>query len=379
MASVAILGAGAGGAAAAVDLTSRGNRVALWNRSPQTLAPLVAAGGIHHEGVLGDGFTAIDRITASLPEALVGADVALICLPSLGFDSTADALVGAGAELPLILNPGHTAGALQMAERLAETKPPIAALSTLTYVARKPEGDRVRVTGVARRVRAACLPGGESALDWACELYPAAVRERDVLAAGLANVNFVLHPPAAVLAAAWVEASGGDFAFYADATTPAVARLMAALDAERLAVAAAFGHRLEPLLEEMAMIGTVAGDAARAGDLRAAIAEGEANRTIAAPGALTHRYYTEDFGYGLLPFTVLAQIAGVATPLADALLRIADTFLDDGAVAAGLGRERLGLSGVGLEGLQARVRGSTHTADRGGHEDRRSATSEEER
>ncbi|MEZ5124417.1 MAG: hypothetical protein R2736_23095 [Solirubrobacterales bacterium] len=93
-----------------------------------------------------------------------------------------------------MLNPGHTGGALHLAARLGAAAPPLAELSTLTYVARKPQGDRVRISGVAGRVRAACLPGGEAALDLACELYPCAVRERDVLATGLANVNLVLHP-----------------------------------------------------------------------------------------------------------------------------------------------------------------------------------------
>lgn len=363
MATVAILGAGAGALAAAVELTAAGHTVALWNRSAATLEPLRAAGGVHHEGVLGDGFVPIGRVTTAMAEALDGADVALGCLPSLGHDAVADALLAAGARLPVVLNPGHTCGALHVAARMGAAAPPLAELSTLTYVARKPAGDRVRVTGAAGRVRAACLPGGERALEWACELYPAAIGERDVLATGLANVNLVLHPPAAVLGAAWVEATGGDFRFYADATTPAVARVIAALDGERLAVAAAFGHRLEPLLDEMAAIGTVEAAAVADGDLGAAISGGEANRTIRAPDSLAHRYYREDFGYGLLPFCTLAEIAGVDVPTARALLTLADGFVPGGVIADGLTPDRLGLAGVDREGLLARVRsdGTTST------------------
>jgi len=356
MARVAILGAGAGGAAAAVELTVAGHAVALWNRSAATLEPFRAAGGVRHEGVLGDGFTRLARVTPDLDAALDGAGVALVCLPSLAHDAVADALVAAGADLPVVLNPGHTGGALHVAARMGTGAPPLAELSTLTYVARKPAGDTVRVTGRAGRVRGACLPGGEAALDWACELYPAARRERDVLATGLANVNLVLHPPGAVLSAAWVEATGGDFRFYADATTPAVARTIAALDAERLAVARAFGHELDPLLAEMVAIGTV--DVA-AGDLRSAIASGEPNRAIRAPESLAHRYYTEDFGYGLLPFCALAELVGVGAPTARALLALADTFVDGGVIARGLGAERLGLAGLDADGVLRRVRAAT--------------------
>jgi opine dehydrogenase len=355
MATVAVLGAGAGGAAAAVELTAAGHDVRLWNRRAATLAPFAQAGGVRHEGALGDGFTPLRTITRDLGRALAGADVALVCLPALAHEEVAAALAAARAALPVVLDPGHTGGALHVAAvfaRAGRPAPPLAELSTLTYVARKPAGDRVRVTGVAGRVRAACLPGGEAALDAACALYPAAVRERDVLATGLANVNLVLHPPGAVLAAAWVEATGGGFRFYADGTTPAVARLIAALDAERLAVAGAYGHALDPLLEEMRAIGTVAPDAT---DLRAAIAGGEANRTIRAPGSLEHRYYREDFGYGLLPFAALARAAGVEAPVAGALLRLADAFCPGGVVAGGLDAARLGLAGLDAEGVRARV------------------------
>jgi opine dehydrogenase len=51
--TVAVLGAGAGGTAAAVDLSLRGFGVRLWNRSASALDAL--ADGIQYEGLLGDG------------------------------------------------------------------------------------------------------------------------------------------------------------------------------------------------------------------------------------------------------------------------------------------------------------------------------------
>jgi opine dehydrogenase len=344
--------------AATAELTLAGHAVRLWNRRPATLAPLEAAGGVAYEGVLGDGFARPEAMTQNLAEALAGADLAMVCLPSIAHGRVAEALIAERAALPVVLNPGHTGGALHLAARFADAglePPPVAELSTLTYVARKPSGDRVRVTGAAERVRAACLPAGEAALALAAELYPAAQPERDVLATGLSNVNLVLHPPAAVLGVAWVEATRGDFRFYADATTPAVARTMAALDAERRAVAAAYGHELDPLELEMAAIGTADREAAARGDLRAAVADGEANRSIMAPDSLEHRYYTEDFGYGVLPFVELARIAGVVVPVADALLRLADTFIEGGVVAAGLTARRMGIAGLDAAGLLERV------------------------
>ena len=65
---------------------------------------------------------------------------------------------------------------------------------------------------------------------------------RDVLACDLANVNMVLHAPGALLGAAWVEATRGDFTFYVQGMTPASRAYAVALDEERRAVARAFGH-----------------------------------------------------------------------------------------------------------------------------------------
>ncbi len=361
MSRVAVLGAGAGGAAAAVELVSAGHTVHLWNRSAATLEPFRAIGGIEYEGVLGSGRAAPRRITAELADALDGVDLILICLPSFLHAEVARALASAGLRLaPIVLNPGHTGGALEVANVLREcgvAPPPIAELSTLTYVARKYRPDQVTISGVAKQVRLAGLPGGGEAVAAARALLPASREARDVLATGLANVNLVLHPPGALLGMAWVEATGGDFRFYVDGVTPAVARVMKALDEERLAVAAAFGHRLPPLIEEMAAIGTADEETAARGDLAAAIRGGAANAKIRAPDSLRHRYYREDFGYGLLPFVALAGIAGVEVPVASSLLRLGFAAIGPDLYGSGRGADRMGVSGLDRAGLLALVRG----------------------
>src|SRR5213076_1601990 len=115
------------------------------------------------------------------------------------------------------------------------------------------------------------LPDGNAAADVALALYPSARIAQDVLACDLANVNMVLHSPGAVLGAAWVEATQGDFTFYGQGMTAGVARVMRALDGERRAVARAFGHDLPSLIEEMQAIGTVEASIRDRDDLVSAI------------------------------------------------------------------------------------------------------------
>jgi opine dehydrogenase len=126
---------------------------------------------------------------------------------------------------------------------------------------------------------------------------------------------------------------------------------MRALDEERRAVARASGHDLPPLLTEMQAIGTVELSVRDVDDLVGAIASGVANRRIKAPDSLAHRYYAEDFGYGLLPFTVLAAIAGVEVPVASSLLRIGETLMGIDLAAQGRTAERMGIAGLDRNGL----------------------------
>lgn len=357
---VTIMGAGAGGMAAAVELTHAGHSITLWNRSPDTLKPFETAGGLAYEGVLGDGVARPAAMTCDASVAVKGTELVLVCAPTSSHRDLARVLAQSrlAAGIPVVLNPGHTGGALEFQQAFREaagSAPPIAELSTLTYVARKHQPERVTVTGRAKRVRGAALPGGHAALAAACALFDSVAPVDDVLASGLSNVNMVLHPPGAVLAASWVEARHGDFTFYVEAMTPGVARVMRALDDERRTVASAFGHALPSLVAEMKVIGTVEDDADER-DLVGAISGGQANQRIKAPDTLSHRYYLEDFAYGLLPFLAFAGIAGVPTPVADALLELGSALTDIDFRANGRTAERMCISGMTSAELIARVR-----------------------
>jgi opine dehydrogenase len=363
MRKVAVVGGGAGGAAAVAELVAAGHTVSLWARSPQTVAPFEQQGGVAYEGMLGTGLAQPNLITSALAAAIDAADVILVCLPTSAHGDIARRLARAGAKAPVVLNPGHTGGALEFHQTfraLGVEPPPIAELSTLTYVARKHTRGRVTITGIAKNVRLAALPDGAAAIEAAQALFRSAAITPDVLACDLANVNMVLHVPGALLAAAWVESTGGDFTFYVQGMTPGVARVMRALDEERRAVARAFGHDLPSLVAEMQAIGTVEASVRDIDDLITAISSGEANRRIKAPDSLDHRYYREDFGHGLLPFTVLAGIAKVDVPIAQSCLRIAQTLLGIDLAENGRTAERMGIANLDKSGLMKLVGAKPH-------------------
>jgi opine dehydrogenase len=155
-----------------------------------------------------------------------------------------------------------------------------------------------------------------------------------------------------------VEATGGDFTFYVQAMTPGVGRVLEALDAERLAVARAFGHELPNLLEEMRAIGTVEAATTPNTPFAEAIAAADANRLIRAPGSFEHRYYREDFGHGVLAFAEIARIAGVPVPVANSLFTIAEHLLAGDLRARGRTAEAMGIAGLSSAELERKVRGA---------------------
>lgn len=361
MSNVAVLGAGAGGLAAVAELTQAGHRCALWNRGQAALQPILDNGSrFNIKGQLGEEIVEPGLVTGDISAALADADVALVVLPTLAHVAIARALAEQGWTKPVVLNPGHTGGALEVVQTFKTNGaeiPPVAEFSTLTYIARKPDPVTVNVTGVAKSVRVASLPDHQAAVAVARQLYPNADPVMDVAFSSLANMNLVLHPPGAVLGAAWVEATGGDFTFYVEGMTQGVADVMQALDDERRAVGQAFGHDLPPLLREMNKIGSVE-DADKDKSILDAVSGGQANRNIKAPDSFAHRYYREDFGHGLLPFIDIARVADVDVPIAGALFALGRQLVGEDLIAQGRSAGTMGFAGMDLAQMKQLIGGN---------------------
>src|ERR1700741_4165544 len=90
--TIAILGAGNGGLAAAADLTLRGFEARLYSRSQKTLAPILERGGIE---LIEGGKKSFAKIAVASTEiaAVVGdADLIMIAAPAVAHSGLAAAL-----------------------------------------------------------------------------------------------------------------------------------------------------------------------------------------------------------------------------------------------------------------------------------------------
>lgn len=350
--SVAILGAGHGGCAAAADLTRRGCEVRVHARNPERLRPLRERGGVEARGVI-EGFVPLSCLTADVAEAVRGADLIMLVVPSVAHEFYARALAPVlEAARPVFLNPGHTGGGLHFVRELRRAgyqgEVRTCEAVSLTYICRLEAPARVGIYSRQRNLGLAAFPGrhAEQLCALLQPLYPEITPASSVLETGLSNMNAVFHPPGMLMNAGWIESTGGDFLFYGQGITEAVGRVVSAVDQERLAIAKALGVPATPFLDRFFRAGLTTAEARASGSVARACRESEPNRTIKSPPSLDHRYVNEDVGYGLVPMVALGRLAQVATPTIDALIRVA-------AVATGIRYDEVGLTleKMGLAGL----------------------------
>jgi len=356
--SIAVLGAGNGGCAAAADLGSRGFEVRLYNRSRARLEPMIERGGLDRRGAAGEGFVELSLITDDLASAIQGADLIMLTVPISALPVYAEQL---GAALPpdpvVFLDPGHMGGGLFLAHEIhrltGRTDVRTCEVSTLTYACRMDGPAAVNIMQRMRRLPFASFPGRHQAelFELVREVYPDIREARDVFETGFMDINAVEHPPQIICNAGWLEHTKGDYLFYYEGTTPGVGRVIDAADEERLAIAAAAGVATRPFVEIFRDMGYTTEEAAAQGSAHAALQDSAPNRTIKGPPSLDHRYLHEDVGWGLVPWAELGRSLGVETPLMDALITVGSVLGDRDYRREGLTLERLGLAGKRIDEL----------------------------
>ena len=360
--SVAVMGAGHGGYAAAADLTRKGFEVRLHARREESLDPIRENGGIDARGVF-ESREMPALLTTDVAEAVDGADLVMLVVPSVAHAYYAERLAGMLEEgTPVFLDPGHTGGGLhfQAEMRRAGHKAPLETCETvtLTFISRIEASATVGIYSYTKSLMFAALPGKATRrLHGAISpLFPEIRPASSVLETGLANINAVFHPPGMLLNAGWIESTDGDFLFYREGVTDAVGRVTAEIDAERLAVARALDVPATPFLEVFHNAGLTTREAMESGSISRACRESAPNATLRSPPSLDHRYVHEDVGYGLVPFAAFGRLAGVATPTVDSHIALLSAATGVHYASEGLTLERMGISGLDAAALHRLVR-----------------------
>ncbi len=146
--------------------------------------------------------------------------------------------------------------------------------------------------------------------------------------------------------------SGNSYKFYAEGVTPAVARLYEAINAERVAVAAALGASVPTLADWFDRVYGVREATLVESCQRLTYNSDGPYQATGTPKSLDHKFITEDVPTGLIPMREIGAAAEVRTPAIDALVEVVRSMTGKDFAAEARTLERLGLSG--MDGSQIR-------------------------
>jgi opine dehydrogenase len=328
---IAVLGSGNGGCAVAFDCAQHGHQVKLFDFEtyPEQIKAIKDAGGIFAEGDL-NGFVPIQYAGHDIKETLNAAEMIIAVGPAYStqpFAETCKPFLKKGQMI--LICPGSCGGSLEFKNVVGlayeDTEFIVAETSTLPYAVRTVSPGRLNIFLKLRAgLFVAAVPAKvtHKILEALADVYPALAPAKNVLQTSLQNGNPVIHPTVSLLNAALIERAQGDFYFYENGVTPAVGRLLKAVDQERIAI----GKKLNIKVMSEPAIGQLQGYMNEKTYDRG-YAEAPGFRGIKAQKRLNHRYIHEDVGYGLVFLKKLGEQIGVQTPNIAAIIQIASTLM----------------------------------------------------
>lgn len=349
----AVVGAGNGGQAFAGHLAAMGHHVSLFDVDAQRVAELDARGTIELVGAVSANGRP-ERVTGDLGAAVADADVIMIVVPACYQESLAERMAPyLGPTQAVVLNPGATGGALALRRIFRDAGVSddlsVSETGTLLYACRAESTGRVRVFAIKDAVDLATLPArhGSRVLEILSEPFPAFVPAASVLHTSLGNLNPMVHPAPTLLNLGRIE-TGQRFEFYREGMTPTVAKIVEALDRERLEIASAFNTAAPSLQESLR---TFYG--ATEATLFEIFRNSRAHEGVMAPSNIDSRYLFEDVPTGLVPLAALAEAASIETPTIRAVADLACAVSGRDYWKEGRTLDRLGLAGCSVEQIRS--------------------------
>ncbi len=357
----AVLGAGHGGMAMAGHLGIMGFRVNLFNRTPARLEPIKRRGAIEviaHDGEeIPRGIGPLALATSDIEEAISGVDVVMVVVPATGHAWLAEQMAPHLTDGQMVvLNPGRTGGALEVhhifREKGVTADVVVAEAQTLLYASRAVNPAQVQIFRVKNSVPVAAIPAHRTpdVVKALSRPFSQFIPGDNVIKTGMDNIGAVFHPAVTVLNSARIESTRGEFEYYVDGITTAVAQVLEAIDRERVAVGASMGFNCMTAREWLYVAYDAVGQS-----LHDAIRANRGYYGINAPPHLHHRYLTEDVPMSLIPIASIGELVGSPCPTIRTIIHLANLMHGCDYWETGRTVERLGLAGLELPAIRRLV------------------------
>jgi|MTBAKMStandDraft_1061839.scaffolds.fasta_scaffold00105_13 opine dehydrogenase len=296
----------------------------------------------------------LDAVTMDAGEAMEGADIVLVVVPSFAHPSIFSRMIPHLKDgTHVVIVPGNYGGLLlkkMMAEAGCKARAVISETATLPYACRISAYNTVQIYKKKYRLKLATSPADRNGaalgvmngiFGGLVEFFPA----KNLLEMGLENANYTLHPLPILLNYGAIEMHGPTFRHYMDGITPIISEKVEAMDAERVAIGKALGLDLVPAMTQLKMY----------------YGENDAKTIyeyVNSPDSpyvdivghnVKSRYLTEDVPGLLVPAIHLAHLAGTDAPIAKLVVDLASFLHGTDYMKNGMSPEKLGLGGKTLE------------------------------
>jgi opine dehydrogenase len=356
--TVAIIGAGSGGVYLAAELGALGCRLRLTDLDDTRLAPIRAHKGLDVDPV---GFIAIEPVTTDLAAAVEGAEVIAVCTGGTYQEAVATALapILSGNQIILLIQ-GNTGGALVFRRALdiagCAASVDIAEMDNYPYSCWWPTPTTVRPIVRKKFLQIATFPGDriEPVFARLSPLFPHATAAATIVSTGFTNANAMLHVANCVANAGKIDRAEA-YKFYAEGVTQSVARLYGAINAERVAIAAALGAQVPSLEDWFWLTYGVRGATLSETCLLLTTNSDGPYQATGTPRSWEHKYIAEDVPVGLMPMRALGLAAGVPTPHIDAVITLAQALAGTDFAGSARTLDRMGLAGMSAADIRRTV------------------------
>ncbi|QZY54346.1 NAD/NADP octopine/nopaline dehydrogenase family protein [Crassaminicella profunda] len=362
----AVIGAGHGGQGIAGYLAYKGYKVNLYNRTIEKIKEIKQKGYIDLVGaVVGRG--RLNLVTNSIEKAIKNVDVIMVVLPASAHKFIANHMAPfVTQEQYIVLNPGRTGGALEFKSIIGRHNPLkkvcIVEAQTLLFACRAQEPGKVKIFSKKEEVKVATLPAvrNNQFIHTVHEVFPEFTPALSVLETSFNNVGALLHPIPTILNCGRIENTKGNFRYYIDGITPAVAKIIEQVDHERMQVARVLGVKVMSLTEWLGYTYNAYGNT-----LCEALKNAKGYLGIKAPMDLNTRYIHEDVPQSLVPIWDMANHLNIQTPTIQAMIHLASILHHTDYYKNGRKVIDMGLEGLSIEEIKAFVMNDQVSDSRG--------------
>lgn len=347
---ITVLGSGHGGFAMSSDLKNSGYDVVLSSVAPHNskLKMFKILGQIKIEGMFSKYKEPVtiptDFIEEDTEKAIANADIIMVNTPAFAQEIYSELIGKYGKSGQIIVFPCGGFSAVNLEYYLKgigrEKDFTVCETGSFIYTTKLTGVGSILIKSMKSSVMFSAVNSEQTdyALSVMNTIYPQFYKAENVWQTSFSNPSSVLHTITTLCNMSRIEQMGSYRNSFYD-ITPAVARIIEKVDAERCKIARLFFKNVMNVSEIMCSLYNIKYD-----NIYDTIKNISAFKIQYAPGDLKHRYITEDVPYSLVPIATVARKLNIETPNMDAIINLASMGNDTDYWKTGRNADKIGFT-----------------------------------